>query len=204
MSDKILLSRLFNYDDDHRKRKHGPRGYKDYSGFRPWLRDDFDFRCVYCLNREQWGVLKGSFDIDHFIPREIDPGLELLYDNLVYACHRCNLTKSTSIIPDPHKCAFGECLEFNDDGTLSALNKEGQLLLELMDLNDPNLVSFRVLIVEVVELAEQAFNQIILARMFEVPHDSPNLMNLRPPDGNGRPEGLRRCWHSRKGERMYI
>lgn len=204
MPTKNLFSSLFNYENEPRQRKHGPIGYSAYSRFRPWLRDEFDFRCAYCLNREQWGVLKGSFDLDHFIPREIDPSLELVYDNLVYACHRCNLTKSSGIIPDPHKHAFGECLQFNDDGMLSALNKEGELLLDLMDLNDPDLVKFRALIVEIVALAEQASRDLILSRMFEVPADSPNLKNLRPPGGNTRPKGLQRCWYLRRGEMMYV
>ena len=34
-------------------RKHGPQGYSKYGHHRPWLRDEFDFRCVYCLKREQ-------------------------------------------------------------------------------------------------------------------------------------------------------
>lgn len=35
-------------------RRHGPMGYADVTSFRPWLRDEFSFRCVYCLLREQW------------------------------------------------------------------------------------------------------------------------------------------------------
>ncbi|MEX0819011.1 MAG: hypothetical protein WD070_05450 [Pirellulaceae bacterium] len=47
-------------------RRHGPV-YTAYESYRPWLRDEFSFRCVYCLKREQWGVVRGTFDIDHFV-----------------------------------------------------------------------------------------------------------------------------------------
>lgn len=44
----------FEYPSAPLVRRHGPVGYLDYSSFRPWLRDEFGFRCVYCLRREQW------------------------------------------------------------------------------------------------------------------------------------------------------
>lgn len=50
-------------------RRHGPLGYKDYQSFKPWLRDEFTFRCVYCLLRERWFASFGSglFGVDHLI-----------------------------------------------------------------------------------------------------------------------------------------
>src|SRR5438874_575576 len=35
-------------------RKHGPGGYETYQAYKDWLRDEFTFRCVYCLERERW------------------------------------------------------------------------------------------------------------------------------------------------------
>ena len=35
-------------------RRHGPQGYNDTESFRPWLRAEFMFRCVFCLVRERW------------------------------------------------------------------------------------------------------------------------------------------------------
>jgi len=35
-------------------RRHSPRGYRTYRAYKPWLRDEFAFRCVYCLWRERW------------------------------------------------------------------------------------------------------------------------------------------------------
>jgi hypothetical protein len=44
----------FNYPAEPHLRRHGPRGYADAASYRPWLRDEFAFRSVYCLFREQW------------------------------------------------------------------------------------------------------------------------------------------------------
>ena len=56
----------FVYPAQPHRRRHGPRGYAGYESYRDWLRDEFSFRCVYCLNHEQWVIAKGAFAIDHF------------------------------------------------------------------------------------------------------------------------------------------
>jgi hypothetical protein len=45
---------IFRYPMSAHERRHGPRGYQDYRSYKPWLRDEFEFRCVYCLCRERW------------------------------------------------------------------------------------------------------------------------------------------------------
>jgi hypothetical protein len=80
-------SEAFTYPPQAHVRRHGPAGYQDYASYRPWLRDEFTFRCVYCLIRECWGRRTGEFDLDHFVPQSLDPEAEVVYDNLLYACH---------------------------------------------------------------------------------------------------------------------
>lgn len=46
----------FDYPELAHQRRHGPQGYAGYHSDRPWLRDEFEFRGVYCLIREQWGA----------------------------------------------------------------------------------------------------------------------------------------------------
>jgi hypothetical protein len=58
----------FVYPSEPHMRRHGPQGYAKISSFRPWLRDEFSFRSVYCLLREQWSLVPGMFGIDHFLP----------------------------------------------------------------------------------------------------------------------------------------
>ena len=63
----------FDYPTAPHTRKHGPSGYATYAAYRPWLRDEFTFRCVYCLAREQWGRVTGEFGVDHFQPQTTSP-----------------------------------------------------------------------------------------------------------------------------------
>ncbi len=88
-----LGSVIFDYPESRSERIHGPAGYASYESYRPWLRDEFTFRCVYCLKRETWGQVTGEFELDHFQPQSLAPHLSLDYFNLVYACRRCNSVK---------------------------------------------------------------------------------------------------------------
>src|SRR5438128_1794741 len=83
----------FRYPQRAHARRHGPQGYEDIESFRPWLRDDFQFRCVYCLDRESWTNTVASFHIDHFVAIANDAPREFDYDNLLYVCQACNLSK---------------------------------------------------------------------------------------------------------------
>src|SRR5437868_6664315 len=85
---------LFRYPMRPHERRHGPQGYEDYQSYKPWLRDEFSFRCTYCLCREAWFPNgDDSFSVDHFTPRTADPERATDYDNLVYACCQCNRLK---------------------------------------------------------------------------------------------------------------
>jgi hypothetical protein len=85
----------FIYPNVPHERRHGPRGYTDHESYRPWVRDEFAFRCVYCLNRVGWGSLKGVFALDHFLSIVARPDMGLEYDNLLYTCVACNLSKGS-------------------------------------------------------------------------------------------------------------
>ncbi|HEV3021553.1 MAG TPA: hypothetical protein VGX76_03775, partial [Pirellulales bacterium] len=81
----------FTYPAAPHVRRHGPRGYSDIESYRPWLRDEFSFRCAYCQFREQWGRVKAGFAVDHFLPVSVHPVHARSYDNLLDACSACNL-----------------------------------------------------------------------------------------------------------------
>lgn len=62
-----------------------------------YLRNDFHYECAYCRMREQdTGVLgEAYFEKDHFIARTSGIDMDLdSYDNMIYACSKCNGTKS--------------------------------------------------------------------------------------------------------------
>src|SRR5258708_5232255 len=96
--------------------RHGPRGYADYESYRPWLRDEFACRCVYCLIREMWGPFKGVYALDHFLPMAAQPNLALEYENLRYGCVSCNLSKGSLETPDPLSSLLDAEVQVSDDG----------------------------------------------------------------------------------------
>lgn len=74
-----------------------------------YLRNDFHFECAYCRMREQdagiWG--EECFEKDHFVASAsgTDSNLDS-YDNMIYACSKCNGTKSdmnTELLLNPCK-----------------------------------------------------------------------------------------------------
>ena len=100
----------FTYADAPHVRKHGPGGYEMYQSYKAWLRDEFTFRCVYCLERERWYPNgHAGFGVDHVKPKGQPEYVHLAchYPNLVYACNRCNTAKDGSLLLDPCEVAFG-------------------------------------------------------------------------------------------------
>lgn len=135
----------FEYPKEAHRRKHGPADYSHYSKYRDWLRDEFEFRCVYCLRREAWEMLEGCWDIDHFVPRAIRSDLALDYDNLVYACHRCNQCKRVHLFPDPCQHAYGKHLQVGEDGSIRSSTPEGHRMIRLLKLDTPSAKRYRYL-----------------------------------------------------------
>ena len=184
---------IFDYPDSRSHRRHGPRGYAGYQSYRPWLRDEFTFRCVYCLTRERWGRVTGEFDIDHFQPQRLAPDLARQYTNLVYACRRCNSVKLDHKVGDPFDVMIGARTRTMPDGIVRGVDATANRLIMALDLNSPRLVEWRITWMRVVELASERDQQ-LLGRLVGFPSDLPDLRRLRPPGGNTRPEGVAESW----------
>ena len=179
----------FRYPPAPHARRHGPQGYADYSRFRPWLRDECSFRCVYCLFREQWGRVNGPFTIDHFVAVANAPELENDYDNLLYACVTCNFRKGVRMLPDPLVVLTSTVVRVESDGTIHAdANSEAARLIELLGLDSRESTSFRKLLIDIVAVAQQ--NPDLYQRLMGYPADLPDLRRQRPPGGNTRPAGM--------------
>jgi hypothetical protein len=191
----MTLPNPFIYPLEPHVRRHGPSGYKSYESYRDWLRDEFSFRCVFCLNREQWGVVLGKWDIDHFVAQALFPSGKLLYENLLYICRSCNLIKSCSLTSDPCQTAFGRCLAVRNDGTIKALNEHGETLIETLRLDREELTQFRKLFIDIVLLALSDRN--IYIRLMGYPQKLPDLTKLKPPS-NAKPEGVSDSFHARR------
>jgi hypothetical protein len=185
----------FDYPTAPQIRRHGPAGYKHYEKYREWLRDEFLFRCVYCLQREQWYDRAATFNIDHFIPVAIDPAGKLEYVNLVYACAPCNIAKRAILgVPDPCNVAFGDCVQVQQNGEVAALNNLGRILIEKLRLNSAKNVNQRfrwMRILEAVRLQDQQLYDELMA----FPDDLPDLRAVSVPE-NVLPDGVHSCWYA--------
>lgn len=187
----------FRYPDGIHMRRHGPFGYRDYESYRDWLRDEFCFRCVFCLKRELFDVRMNAFDVDHFIPQAIAPDLQLEYDNLVYVCKRCNAVKADLEVPDPCKVAFAECIEILDSGECQSLNAPGELLIDVLNLNESERVQYRYSIITILNSLDSAKVNEVLPMFLGYPKDIPDLSRKKCP-GNKRPKGIAESWFQRQ------
>ena len=193
----------FAYPDTPHARKHGPKSYNPYKSYDQWLRDEFTFRCVYCLEREMWYPNRGAaFAVEHVLPKS-DPQYEHLkndYTNLVYACSRCNPLKGQHLLIDPTQTGFASHVVVRDDGLLEPKNKEGEKLIDQLLLNlDPALAT-RKYVLKIIQAVRAypnipEFREIFLAK-FCFPEDLPDLRSARVK--NDKPDGINNCYFEQR------
>jgi hypothetical protein len=201
----MTLPRPFDYPDSAHARRHGPAGYEDSESFKDWLRDEFTFRCVYCLFRERW-YPSGyrSFSVEHVIPRSEDRGgtSEKDYYNLVYACSRCNAFRVVEKILNPNHEGLHKHLEVDEDGSIRGLTPEGEKTIRILKLNDPVFRDHRRRAFVVLELKrENPDNPTVhdlFVQVFGYPDDLPDLRTLRPPKGNMKSGSEETCYFATK------
>ena len=174
-------------------RCHGPQGYADAASYRPWLRDEFAFRCVYCLQRESWESVKAEFDLDHFLPVSKHPIEMLQYEQLLYACASCNSAKRDRDIPDPMESLLSRSIRVRSDGVLDPVTSAASAIVWQLGLNLPRMVTYRAMWIDVIRLAKE-HNPNLFRQLMAYPDDLPDLSILRPPGGNTRPEGIAKSY----------
>lgn len=195
---------FLQYPATTHRRRHGPRGYLDYRHYKPWLRDEFQFRCVYCLCRERWFPDgDDSFSIDHLRPQSAAPESAREYDNLVYACWRCNSAKQDTPPPlNPDRDVLAEHVEVCNDGTVRGRTPQGEAQIRACRLDRPKLVEFRrgmIALRNLLEARRDAAADELLRKYFGYPDNLPRLAPLRPPGGNSRFEGIEEsCYELRQ------
>ena len=199
---KRAADAVFAYPDAC-ERRHDPTGYANYPSFKPWLRDEFYFRCVYCLCRERWEANgHHGFSADHIQPRAIRPELASDYDNLLYACVTCNSARQDNQLPvEPSRESLNKHLQMTCDGSIEPLTDQGAQLIEICQLNRAALVGFRRRLQAAISTLVPMNSieaEAILLDIVAFPDDLPNLAALRPPGGNRRPRGVRLCCHEQR------
>ncbi len=192
----------FRYPATPLVRKHGPRGYSSYADFRPWLRDGFDFRCVYCLKREQWCLQLNDFELDHQVAQSVASNLCRDYMNLVYACHNCNHRKGNKWLPSPDKVAYGACIEVLTSGRrigeIVAHNDDGVRLIDELALDGDKITAMRHQIICSIR-SHQKHDWKLFLMWMGLPKDLADLAAVEPqPKHNIRPDGIDQSWLRRR------
>ncbi|HVS40466.1 MAG TPA: HNH endonuclease [Gemmataceae bacterium] len=193
----------FAYPPEPHLRKHGPAGYKNYSEFKPWLRDEFEFRCAYCLQREMWSRDRhAAFSVDHLVPQVEGEDLICDYRNLVYACLRCNALKQDVRALDPTREGMGRHLRIEPAGAVSGLTEDGRFLIGLLHLNAASAVSERRRILRLLKLRQRYPADPDIEEdyrtAFRYPEDLPDLRLLKPPQGNALDANKLQCFCARR------
>ena len=115
---------------------------KDYKKYEKELREDFKSVCGYCGKSER--VTKRGFEIDHFVPQDLDPTKRDDYNNLVYSCFTCNRKKSSkwptndTAVPnngvvglvDPTLDEYDKHLQRDETGTIVPITELGKYMSE--------------------------------------------------------------------------
>jgi HNH endonuclease len=183
----------FEYPTEPHARRHGPAGYEDYGSYRAWLRDEFTFRCVYCLHREQWYGRGATFHIDHFTPVAKNEDGKCEYTNLLYVCATCNEAKRAVLgLPNPCEVAFGDCLRILPDGHIEALNDDGKKLRQVLRLDSDSNVRNRSRWMRAIETLKTN-TPALYEEYMGFPHDLPDLCKKQAPT-NTKPEGALNCY----------
>ncbi len=194
---------IFDHPTRPHMRRHGPLGYDPYSGYKPWLRDEFHFRCVYCLERERWYPDRAaSFSADHVIPQSEDPTRICDYTNLVYACTRCNSIKRHLRLIDPTAFAVGYHIRLGVDALFVGLTPEGGDVIDNLRLNKNPALQERKKALTVQNLyagaPENEHAKALYLDVFGYPDDLPDLTVLKPPGENSQPHNAFTCYFLRR------
>jgi len=190
----------FQYPVIPHVRKHGPYGYNSYKTYKSWLRDEFTFRCVYCFERERWYPNgQAAFAVDHIKPKRKPEyaSLVCIYENLAYACNRCNSAKSDQLILDPCSAAFAQHLAVGEDGTIWGLTTEGSELIDILGLNLEEPTRVRSYYLRLTALYRRHPDDPDVRALyffsFGFPDQLPELADLRP-GGNTKPDGVKHAY----------
>jgi hypothetical protein len=197
----------FAYPPEAHQRRHGPAGYANYQAYKPWLRDEFTFRCAYCLFREAWYPdTQSSFSVDHIVPQVSAPDRVCDYENMVYACTACNSAKQDVEVLDPTVSPLGKHVRVHEDGSIEALTVEGQDLIDQLGLDRESVTRMRRYYLDVIALKREhvkdprVHRHFIQGLGFPDRNNLPDLTALRPPGGNLRKGSETTCFHRRSAE----
>jgi hypothetical protein len=82
----------FSYPKSRHTRRLRPGPFKKYSEYKPFLREEFEKKCVYCRMPDTMKDYE-MYGVDHYRPKSLFSELLTTYANLFYCCNPCNRRK---------------------------------------------------------------------------------------------------------------
>lgn len=89
-----MNKQILSLHDRKPVRKHEGEKWKTNSSNKKYLAVDFHDRCGYCGDVHSYTGGYNTYHVEHFAPKEKFSSHQFLYENLIYACPMCNLSKS--------------------------------------------------------------------------------------------------------------
>jgi len=149
----------FAYPKSRHRRKLSPPAYSTYKPYKPYLREEFGSRCVYCCLPDG---LKGpdAFGVDHYRPRKRFPALATTYSNLFYCCNCCNSRKSQfwpsaeqlrnqEFVPNPCDHVMFQHLQYKGP-IIDLKSPAGRQAEKVLDFNDRASVEYRQFVLDLI------------------------------------------------------
>lgn len=165
--------RVYHYPNDVHLRTETPRVFKRYQSYKRFLQAEFTRICVYC--RQPDSVAPGLvYSVDHFRPKGLPEfaGLVCEYTNLYYCCPQCNSRKNDywhegdqPRFINPCDDVMAEHLRFDSrTGEVTASSPHGELMIELLQLNDGAVKDFRLSTLASIKYLQRSLDQIEIDR----------------------------------------
>lgn len=144
--------------------------YNRFNNYLSFLRKDFNKRCAYCNTDDM--LLNENYRVDHFIPQKViidanKPSLLTDYNNLMYCCPKCNLSKSSKysgnindgsynndLFYNPVDIDYNKIFYRNEYGGISSEDQKGKNMIINLKLYSP-IYNFAFLIEEIEEVKEK-------------------------------------------------
>jgi len=147
------------------RREPHPR-FSQYQRYKACLREDLQYRCVYCgIHEAEWGGHR-HFQVEHLRPKKLFPWLQAEYSNLLYACDVCNAYKGCdwpNNDPTPHTRGYLDPCQYDydqyfvllEDGSIMGKTLAARYMVESLHLNRKQLRDLRMKRQEEQEIHQQ-------------------------------------------------
>lgn len=154
---------VFHYPKIKHTRTITPPQFTRYQSYKRYLQVEFSRVCVYC-RQPDCTAPNLNYSVDHYRPNDKFKNLLVTYSNLFYCCGQCNSRKNAywpldekkgPYVVNPCDYAMTNHLRFDSNtGQIEKKTSHGEHTIDLLQLNDPKLVTYRRLQLRLIKQTE--------------------------------------------------